>query len=126
MTENEISYKIVGAIYKVYNELGPGLLESIYEDALCYQLRKDGLKAESQVRVPVVYDGHVLPGELRLDILVEDSVIIELKSVTEMKDVFYKQLLSYLKITHLHLGLLVNFCTTDIRHSIYRKVNGYT
>lgn len=126
MTENEISYKIVGAIYKVYNELGPGLLESIYEDALCYQLRKEGLKAENQVRVPVVYDGHVLPGELRLDILVEDTVIIELKSVTEMKDVFHKQLLSYLKITHLHLGLLVNFCTTDIRHSIYRKVNGYT
>ncbi len=126
MTENEISYKIVGAIYKVYNELGPGLLESIYADALCYQLRKEGLKAENQVRVPVVYDGHVLPGELRLDILVEDTVIIELKSVTEMKDVFHKQLLSYLKITHLHLGLLVNFCTTDIRHSIYRKVNGYT
>ena len=126
MTENEISYKIVGAIYKVYNELGSGLLESIYEEALCYQLRKEGLKAENQVRVPVVYDGHVLPGELRLDILVEDSVIIELKSVIEMKDVFYKQLLTYLKITHLHLGLLVNFCTTDIRHSIYRKVNGYT
>lgn len=90
MTENEISYKIVGAIYKVYNELGPGLLESIYEDALCYQLRKEGLKAENQVRVPVVYDGHVLPGELRLDILVEDTVIIELKSVTEMKDIFHK------------------------------------
>lgn len=88
MTENEISYKIIGAIYKVYNELGPGLLESVYEAALCYQLRKDGLRVENQVKLDVMYDGKVLPVDFRLDILVEDKVIVELKSVTEMKDSF--------------------------------------
>ena len=124
MTENEISYKIIGAIYKVYNELGPGLLESVYEAALCYQLRKDGLRVENQVKLDVMYDGKVLPVDFRLDILVED--IVELKSVTEMKDVFHKQLLTYLRVAKKHLGILVNFSTTDIRKSIFRKVNGYT
>ena len=123
MTENEISYQVIGAIYKVYNELGPGLLESVYEAALCYQLRKDGLKVENQVKLPVMYDGHVLPVDLRLDVLVEDKVIVELKSVEEMKAVYGKQLLTYLKISHLKLGLLVNFDTSDIRSSIHRVVN---
>ena len=123
MTENEISYKVIGAIYKVYNELGPGLLESVYEAALCYQLRKDGLKVENQVKLPVMYDGHVLPVDLRLDVLVQDKVIVELKSVAEMKAVYGKQLLTYLKISHLKLGLLVNFDTSDIRSSIHRVVN---
>ena len=123
MTENEISYKVIGAIYKVYNEIGPGLLESVYEAALCYQLRKDGLKVENQVKLSVIYDGHVLPVDLRLDVLVEDKVIVELKSVAEMKAVYGKQLLTYLKISHLKLGLLVNFDTSDIRSSIHRVVN---
>lgn len=123
MTENEISYQVIGAIYKVYNELGPGLLESVYEAALCYQLRKDGLKVENQVKLPVMYDGHVLPVDLRLDVLVEDKVIVELKSVAEMKAVYGKQLLTYLKISHLKLGLLVIFDTSDIRSSIHRVVN---
>ena len=123
MTENEISYKVIGAIYKVYNELGPGLLESVYEAALCYQLRKDGLKVDNQVKLSVIYDGHVLPVDLRLDVLVEDKVIVELKSVAEMKAVYGKQLLTYLKISHLKLGLLVNFDTSDIRSSIHRVVN---
>jgi hypothetical protein len=105
MTENEISYKIIGAIYKVYNELGPGLLESVYEAALCYQLRKDGLRVENQVKLDVMYDGKVLPVDFRLDILVEDKVIVELKSVTEMKDVFHKQLLTYLRVAKKHLGI---------------------
>ena len=69
MTENEISYKVIGAIYKVYNELGPGLLESVYEAALCYQLRKNGLRVESQVKLDVMYDGKVLPVDFRLDCL---------------------------------------------------------
>ena len=114
MTENEISYKVIGAIYKVYNELGPGLLESVYEAALCYQLRKDGLKVDNQVRLPVIYDGHVLPVDLRLDVLVEDKIIVELKAVAEMKAVYGKQLLTYLKISHLKLGLLVNFDTSGV------------
>ena len=81
MTDNEITYKIRGAIYKVYNAFGPGLLESVYEAALCHQLRKEGLTVENQVKLNVMYDNVVLPVDFRLDILVEKSVIIELKSV---------------------------------------------
>ena len=125
MTDNEISYKIRGAIYNVYNALGPGLLESVYEAALCYQLRKEGLKVENQVRLDVMYDGVVLPVDFRLDILVEDSVIIELKSVEELKPIHHKQLMTYLRIANKHLGLLVNFSTNNINEGIIRKVNGY-
>lgn len=122
MTENEISYIIRGAIYKVYNELGPGLLESIYEAALCYQLRKDGLHIASQVPLKVLYDGKTLPIDYRLDILVEDKVIIEIKSVEEMKDLFHKQLLTYMRIAKVRLGILVNFNTGDINSNIIRKI----
>lgn len=95
MTENQISYQIRGAIYDVYKVLGPGLLESVYEEALCYELEQRGLKVERQKQVPVVYKGIVLKSDLRLDLLVEDKVIVELKSVSEMKDVFFKQTLTY-------------------------------
>ena len=122
MTDNEISYIIRGAIYKVYNELGPGLLESIYEAALCYQLRKDGLHIASQVPLKVLYDGKTLPIDYRLDILVEDKVIIEIKSVEEMKDLFHKQLLTYMRIAKVRLGILVNFNTGDINSNIIRKI----
>ena len=122
MTENEISYIIRGAIYKVYNELGPGLLESIYEAALCYQLRKDGLHIASQVPLKVSYDGKTLPIDYRLDILVEDKVIIEIKSVEEMKDLFHKQLLTYMRIAKVRLGILVDFNTGDINSNIIRKI----
>ena len=84
MTENEISYKVIGAIYKVYNELGPGLLESVYEAALCYQLRKDGLRVESQVKLDVMYDGKVLPVDFRLDILVEELIDVAAGAVLEL------------------------------------------
>ena len=124
MTENEISYKIRGAIFKVYKELGPGLLESIYEAAMCYQLTKDGLFVRKQVPVKVVYDGVILPVDYRLDLLVEDKVIVEIKSVETLLNVHHKQLLTYLKITGKKLGILVNFKRDDIGSSIYRKVNG--
>lgn len=124
MTENEVSYVIIGAIFKVYNTLGPGLLESIYEEALVYQMKKDGLKVEEQVAVPVYYDGHKLRNDMRLDILVEDQVILELKSVKELSNVNYKQLRSYLVLSHKKLGLLVNFTTDNIKESIHRVVNG--
>ena len=91
MTENEVSYKIRNAIFKVYNELGPGLFESVYETALIYQLRKDGLKAIEQVEVPVYYDEQKLEIGFRIDILVEDLVIIEIKSVEEISKVHHKQ-----------------------------------
>lgn len=123
MTNNEISYQIRGAIYDVYKTLGPGLLESVYEEALCFELEQRGLKVERQKQVPVIYKGIVLKTELRLDILVEGAVIIELKSVEEMKKVYGKQLLTYLRLLDKRLGILVNFNTDDILKSIYRVAN---
>lgn len=123
MTVNEITYEIRGAIYDVYKELGPGLLESVYEEALCFELEQRGLKVERQVQVPVMYKGNVLKTELRLDVLVEDKVIVELKSVEEMKKVFAKQLLTYLRLLDKKIGLLVNFNTDNILTSITRVAN---
>lgn len=122
MLENDISYKIRGSIFKVYNELGPGLLESVYEAALCYQLKKDGLSVQSQVKIDVYYDGQLLPVDYRLDIVVEDKVIVELKSVESLLPVHHKQLLTYLRLTHKKLGLLVNFNTDDLNSNIIRKI----
>lgn len=123
MTENEISYIIRGAIYKVYNTLGPGLLESVYEEALAYQLQKDGCHVERQIKVPILYDGEKLASDLKIDILVDQKVIIELKSVMELKEVFFKQTRTYLRLTGLKLGILVNFTTENINDDIYRIVN---
>lgn len=123
MTDNQLSYEIRGAIYEVYNTLGPGLLESVYEEALCYELQQRGLKVERQQEVPVRYKDTDLSTPLRLDIIVEDTVIIELKSVQELQDVHYKQLLTYLRLLDKHLGILVNFNTDDINSSIRRVIN---
>lgn len=125
MTENQISYQIRGAIYDVYKVLGPGLLKSVYEEALCYELEQRGLKVERQKQVPVVYKGIVLKSDFRLDLLVEDKVVVELKSVSEMKDVFFKQTLTYCKLLNIKLGILVNFNVDDILDdAIFRVVNG--
>jgi GxxExxY protein len=123
MKENEISYTIRGAIFKVYKELGPGLLESVYEAALLYQLKKDGLEANSQVPIPVIYDGQELNIGFRIDILVENKVIIEIKSVEELSRMHHKQVITYLKLTKLKLGILVNFNSDNVLNSIFRKVN---
>ena len=122
MTDNEITYQIRGAIFDVYNALGPGLLESVYEEALCFELVQRGLKVERQKQVPIVYKGNVLKTDLRLDILVEDRIVIELKSVEETKSVFYKQIKTYLKLMNIHLGLLFNFGENDIREGIHRII----
>jgi len=123
MNENELSYIIRGAIFKVYNNLGPGLLESVYEFALAFELRQAGLKADCQRPFPVVYAGNVLETGFRLDFIVENKVILEIKSVDELADVHHKQLLTYLIITGVKLGLLVNFNTNDLKGSIVRIVN---
>ena len=123
MTVNEITYQIRGTIYDVYKELGPGLLESVYEEALCFELEQRGLKVERQIQVPINYKGNVLQTELRLDVLVEDNVIVELKSVEEMKKVFAKQLLTYLRLMNKKVGLLVNFNTDNILTAITRVAN---
>ena len=123
MTDNEWTYEIRGAIFDVYNELGPGLLESVYEEALAFELMERGLDVARQVEVPVIYKGNELKTPLRLDLLVNDQVIVELKSVEEMKPVFAKQLLTYLRLLDKHVGLLVNFNTSNLRESIKRIVN---
>jgi GxxExxY protein len=123
ITANDLSYTIRGCVFDVYNELGPGLLESIYEAALSYELRKRGLDIKTQVGLPVKYKDTQLDLGYRIDILVEDKVIIELKSVETLLDVHHKQVLTYLKLTKVKLGLLINFNSDDISKSIYRKVN---
>ena len=125
MTDNEVTYKIRGAIYNVYKALGPGLLESVYEEAMVYELQKAGMKVERQKEVPIHYDGKVLKTPLRLDLLVEDRIVVELKSVKEIQDVFFKQTRTYLRLLNLKVGILVNFNTDDILDgSIHRVVNG--
>ncbi len=123
MDENEISFFVRGAIFKVYNALGPGLLESVYEAALKYELTKTGLSVEAQVPIPVVYDDIKLDLGFRLDLFVNNKVIIEIKSVETLAPVHHKQLLTYLKITDTKLGLLVNFNTDNIVTGITRIVN---
>ncbi len=125
MTENEISYKIRGAIFNVYNTLGPGLLESVYVAALLFELKKkEGLKVRKEVPIPVFYEDEKLELGFRLDLLVEDKVIIEVKSVENLAEVHHKQVLTYLKLTEMKLGILVNFNVDNITSGIYRKVNG--
>lgn len=118
----DLTYKIRGAIFEVYNYWGPGLFEQVYEESLVHQLRKVGFKVEQQVPLPVIYDGVKLPCDYRLDLLVEDKVIIELKSVEELHPVHYKQLMTYLKISHKKVGLLVNFNVDDMAKGIHRLV----
>ena len=123
MDINDITYQIRGAIFDVYNELGPGLLESVYEEALFMELKQRGLNVERQKNVPLFYKGVLLNTDLRLDLLVEDQVIVEMKSVEEVKKLFTKQLLTYLRLLDKHVGLLVNFNTDNILDSIIRIAN---
>lgn len=123
MTENEISYKIRGAIFNVYNRVGPGLLESAYESALAYELSKQGLDVKTQVGLPFVYESIELQIGYRIDILLENKVIIEIKSVEQLADIHYKQLSTYLKLSDIKLGILVNFNTDRIDTTIKRIVN---
>jgi len=123
-SKNEISYTIRGAIYNVFNLLGPGLLESVYVVALLHELKKQNLKVLTEVAVPVFYEGEKLELGFRLDLLIEDKVIIEVKSVENLAEVHHKQVMTYLKLTKLKLGILVNFNVAKINSGIYRKVNG--
>ena len=123
MTDNELTYEIRGAIFDVYNTLGPGLLESVYEEALTFELQQRGLEVIRQMEVPIMYKDNELKTLLRLDLLVENQVIVELKSVEEMKPVFAKQLLTYLRLLDKHVGILVNFNSHNLRESIKRIVN---
>ncbi|REC79098.1 GxxExxY protein [Chryseobacterium elymi] len=123
MNENEISYIVRKCIFNVYNKLGPGLLETVYHKILIYELQENGLDVQSELAIPIVYDGKEFDFNFRIDILVEDKVILELKSVKNLDDIHFKQLTTYLKLSNKKLGLLVNFNTTNILDGVKRVVN---
>jgi GxxExxY protein len=123
MTENDISFDIRGAIFDVYSGLGAGLLESVYVAALEWELVNKGYEVKRELALPVHYKDVKMNLGFRLDLLIENRVIIEVKSVEELSPLHHKQLLTYLKITDLKLGILVNFNVTNINEGIYRKVN---
>ena len=120
---NNLTYKIIGCIYEAYNTLGPGLLESVYEKALMLELNVLGITAKNQVFLPVIYKGVGLETDFRIDILVENQVIIELKSVENLLPVHFKQVDTYLKLSGKQLGYLVNFNTASINNNIHRRIN---
>lgn len=124
MTENEVAKEIVDAAYKIHTTLGPGLLESVYQAVLEYELRKRGLRIEADQPIPVVYEGVHLEVGFRADLIVENKVIVELKSVEAVHPVHKKQLLTYLRVANKRLGLLINFGAFLIKDGISRVVNG--
>jgi GxxExxY protein len=123
MTENEISKIIVDVAYRIHTRLGPGLLESVYEEVMYFELRKVGLNVERQKGIPVIWDYLKMELGFRADLIVENKVIIEIKSVETIAPVHPKQLLTYLKLTGIKLGLLINFDEVLIRDGITRIVN---
>lgn len=125
MEANDITYKIRGCIFLVHKNLGPGLLESVYEAALLYELKKHNLEVKSQVVLPILYEGINLEIGFRLDILVEEKVIIEIRSVEDLSKLHFKQLLTYLKLSRKKVGLLVNFNCENITENIKRIVNDF-
>ncbi len=122
MTENEIGYKIRGACFSVYNTLGPGLLESTYEKALFLELIS-GCNAKTQVALNLTYKEKQIDSAYRIDLLVEDKVIVEIKSIESLMPIHHKQLITYLRLSGLKLGYLVNFNTTELDKNIHRYVN---
>jgi len=119
---NDISYKIIGCVYKVHSALGPGLLESTYEVCLEHELLKEGLNIERQKTLPVFYDNIKLDAGYRIDLLVENKIILELKSVEEIAPIHKAQLMTYLKLSKLKLGLLLNFNVLDMKDGINRII----
>jgi GxxExxY protein len=123
MNENEISYKIIGAAMELHKALGPGLLESVYEHALAYDLAELGLDVKTQVPMPLVYKEIKQDVGYRIDLLVENKVIIEIKSVENLAPVHFSQTLTYLKLSNKKLALLINFNTKLLKEGIHRIVN---
>lgn len=124
MTENEISKYTLDFCIKIHRTLGPGLLESAYEDCLIYEFQKAGICCERQVKIPLIYEGKSLGDGFRADIVVENKVIIELKAVRELDSIHYAQLKTYLKMSGIKLGLLVNFGEMRLVNGFHRLVNG--
>ncbi|MEI8381497.1 MAG: GxxExxY protein [Planctomycetota bacterium] len=125
MHENEISRQIIQSAVEVHRTLGgPGLLESVYEEALAWELNQVGLTVERQMQLPIPYKGHVLTTSLRIDLIVGGLVVVECKSTSKYNDVFEAQTLTYLRLTGLKLGLVINFGEKLVRDGIHRIVNG--
>ncbi len=119
---NGISKKIIGCAIEVHKELGAGLLESVYETCLILELEKQGLHVESQVDIPLYYKGQLTDKKFRIDLLVENEVIVELKSVNEVLPIYEAQLLTYLKLANKHLGLIINFNVPLLKNGIMRRI----
>ena len=124
--QKTLSYQVIGCAMEVYKTLGPGLLETVYEKALIHELGLKGIPVKSQVVVEMNYKGVNVGDGLRLDLLVNDELIVELKSVEELKPVYYKQLLTYLRLMDKRVGLLINFNVNDLMDGIKRVINGHT
>ena len=123
--DRKYTYRILKCLYEVHSQLGPGLLESIYEEAAAKELATNGFKVERQVPVPVFYKGEKLQTDLRLDLIVDDKVILELKSVTEYKKLFEKQLYTYLVLKNCEMGYVVNFNEGSLQNGIYAVYNSH-
>ncbi len=122
---NNISESIIGAAIEVHRELGPGLLESVYEACMVKELVKRGLRVQSQVELPVIYKGEVVDKSFRVDLLVENHIIVELKSIDQLLPIHEVQLLTYLRLANEKLGLLINFNVSVLTKGIKRKINGF-
>ena len=123
MNENEISQKIIGCAIEVHKHLGPGLLESAYQECLCYELRKMGLKVQRQKPMPIIYKEIKLDHGYRIDLLVQDKVVVEIKTIDAFHEVHTAQVLTYLRLGEYKLGLLLNFRTTLLKNGIKRVIN---
>ena len=123
LTENDISYKVIGAAIELHKALGPGLLESVYENSLAFDLREIGLNVNQQVPMPLVYKGVKMDNGYRIDLIVENKLIVEIKSVETLAPVHFSQTLTYLKLSEKKLGLLINFNVSVLKEGIHRIVN---
>ena len=124
MTENEIAYKVIGIAIDVHNSLGPGLLESAYQECLFYKINKEGLKVVKEKPMPLIYEDVKLECGYRIDLLVENKLVIEIKSVDALNDIHLAQTLTYLKLGNYKLGLLINFNVVLLKSGIKRIING--
>ena len=125
MTESELTERIIGAAIEVHRQLGAGLLESIYEECLCYELNQKGLRFQRQVHLPINYEGIKLESAYKMDLLVEDTVVVEIKATEGTLPIHAAQVLTYLKASQKRVGLLINFNVPVLKHGLQRIVNGF-
>jgi GxxExxY protein len=123
--ENDLTDKLIGAAIEVHRHLGPGLLEAVYEECLCYELSQAGLKFQRQVHLPIAYKGIKFESAYKMDLVVEDAIIVEIKAIEEMLPVHSAQLLTYLKSANKRVGLLINFNVPILKNGLKRIVNHY-